>query len=92
MKDIIENLIRFYFLLTVGLPGGITICFLIIFGRLKISGYSLRKLIPLFEGLIVFCRHPSLREPGLLPFLFWPFLLFIPKMVPYSTPDKKELL
>jgi 1-acyl-sn-glycerol-3-phosphate acyltransferase len=56
----------------------------------KVQRYDRRKLDPKDKGLILIHNHPSLWEPALLPFLFFPWYLFSLRLVPFSTPDKKN--
>ncbi len=43
------------------------------------------------ENLVLVANHPSLLEPLLLPALFFPEYIFYPrKLVPWSTPDKRN--
>lgn len=83
-----KNLMRTVVLWTVGILGGVLFSLLRLFRRIEIKGYKLRKLIPPKEGMIVIYNHPSLWEPCLLPFLFFPWYLILPNMIPFSTPDK----
>lgn len=73
---------------TLGLWGGLIFCLLRLAGIIRISGYQKRKIIPPEAGLIVIYRHPSLREPAFLPFLFFPWFLFNSRFIPFSTPSK----
>ncbi len=57
--------------------------------RINIRGYQKGKLHQ-EKGLIVISNHPSLIEPGMLPFLFLPQALFFLKSVPISTPDNRN--
>ena len=57
---------------TVGLFFGLLSWALRLLRIVEISGYDIRKLIPLDGGLLLMHRHPSLREPILLPLLFFP--------------------
>lgn len=90
MKEKIDNLTRLILLWTIGVLGGVLFCFLKIFRKIEVIGFDIRKFIPPKEGLIVIYNHPSLWEPGLMPFLLFPFFLFFLKFVPYSTPDKRN--
>ena len=81
------------YLWTVGLAGGLLFWFLVVLGRVRIEGYTLKKFLQFIKspgGKIVIYNHPSLTEPALLPFLFFPWYLFFPSAIPYSTPDKKN--
>ena len=51
-------------------------------------GYQKTRFVPPEGGLIVIYRHPSLREPAFLPFLFFPWFLSNSRLVPFSTPAK----
>lgn len=75
---------------TLGLWGGLFFCLLRLAGVVKISGYQKRKIIPQEGRLVIIYRHPSLREPALLPFLLFPWFLFDSRLVPFSTPDKVD--
>jgi 1-acyl-sn-glycerol-3-phosphate acyltransferase len=75
---------------SVGLLGGLLLWLLRITARVKIEGYSRRKLDPKDKGLILIHNHPSLWEPALLPFLFFPWYLFSLRFIPFSVPDKKN--
>ena len=90
MKEMIDNLVKMVSLWTVGALGGVIFSLLRIFGRIKVLGFDAKKLYPNKKGLIVIYNHPSLWEPGLIPFLFFPFFLFSLRFTPYSTPDKKN--
>jgi len=90
MKEKIGNSIKLAVLWTIGALGGTLFFLLIIFGRIRLTGYDIKKLYPSKKGLIVIYNHPSLWEPGLLPFLFFPFFLFSLKFAPYSAPDKRN--
>jgi len=73
---------------TLGLWGGLVVCLLRLAGLIRISGYNKREFILPRVGLIVIYRHPSLREPAFLPFLFFPWFLFNSRLIPFSTPGK----
>jgi len=75
---------------TIGLLGGILFCLLRLFGRVKTKGYRLRKFKPGNKGLVLISNHPSLWDPVLIPFLFFPWYLFFSNSIPFSTPDKKN--
>jgi len=75
---------------TLGLWGGLVFCLLRLAGVIRILGYQKKKFIPPKGGLIVIYRHPSLREPAFLPFLFFPWFLFDSRFVPFSTPGKVD--
>ncbi len=90
MKEKIEDLIRLVLIWTVGILGGISFLLLKLFGRIKVQGYEKRKFIPPKERLIIIYNHPFLWEPAVIPFLFFPFYLFYPNLIPFSTPDTKN--
>ena len=90
MKEKVGNSIKLAVLWTIGALGGTLFFLLRIFGRIRLTGYDIKKLYPTKKGLIVIYNHPSLWEPGLLPFLFFPFFLFSLKFTPYSAPDKRN--
>ncbi|MBU2109745.1 1-acyl-sn-glycerol-3-phosphate acyltransferase [Patescibacteria group bacterium] len=75
---------------TIGLLGGIIFCILKFFKRIEVVGYERKKLIFPKKGLIVIYNHPSLYEPVLMPFLFFPWYLFNLRLVPFSVPDKRN--
>jgi len=75
---------------TVGFFFGIVFWLLKLTKRVEIFGYEKGKFTPRNKSLIVICNHPSLWEPGLLPFLFFPWYLASLKFVPFSLPDKKN--
>jgi len=75
---------------SIGLLGGLLLWLLRITTRVKVEGYDRRKLDPKDKGLILIHNHPSLWEPTLLPFLFFPWYLFSSRFVPLSIPDKKN--
>lgn len=85
MKEKIKLLIVAW---SVGLLGGLLLWLLRITTRVKIQGYHCRKLNSKNKGLILIHNHPSLWEPALLPFLFFPVYLFSSRFAPLSTPDK----
>lgn len=91
MKNFFERIERLIILLTLGVLGEAIFIIFRFFKRIEIKGsISKEKIGPLKEGLIVIYNHPSLWEPGLLPFLFVKHFLFSFsfKFIPYSTPDK----
>jgi len=61
---------------SIGVLGGLLLWLLRITARVKVEGYNRRKLDPKDKGLILIHNHPSLWEPALLPFLFFPWYLF----------------
>lgn len=73
---------------TLGLWGGLVLYLLRLSGVIRVLGYEKRKFTPPESGLIVLYRHPSLREPAFLPFLFFPWFLSDSRWVPFSTPGK----
>jgi len=75
---------------TVGFFFGIVFWLLKLTKRVEVFGYEKGKFAPRNKSLIVICNHPSLWEPGLLPFLFFPWYLASLKFVPFSLPDKKN--
>jgi 1-acyl-sn-glycerol-3-phosphate acyltransferase len=75
---------------SIGLLGGLLLWLLRITTRVKVEGYNRRKLDPKDKGLILIHNHPSLWEPALLPFLFFPWYLFSLRFVPLSIPDKRN--
>lgn len=81
-----EKVILFFLAWTLGVWGGSLILFLILLGRIKVRGYSWKKFTPR-KGMIIICNHPSLVEPGILPFLFFPWYLAFSRFAPISTPD-----
>lgn len=85
MKEKIKLLIVAW---SIGLLGGLLLWLLRITARLKVQGYHVRKLDPKNKGLILIHNHPSLWEPALLPFLFFPWYFFSSRFAPLSTPDK----
>lgn len=80
----------FILLWTIGLWGGILFWLLVLAGRIELSGYRMDKFNSLDKGLLLFSNHPSLLEPIILCFLFFPIYLFWLKATPYSTPDLKN--
>jgi len=85
-KDKIKWLILAW---TIAFFGGIIFWLLRITRRIQIQGYKKPKLNPKPKGLILIHNHPSLWEPILLPFLFFPRFLFDFSFIPFITPDKK---
>ena len=75
---------------TIGLGGGLLFWLLRITRRVKVEGYDRRKFDSNHKGLILVHNHPSLWEPALLPFLFFPWYLFSSRFTPFSVPDKKN--
>jgi len=90
MKEKVDNSIKLAVLWTIGALGGTLFFLLRIFGRIRLMGYDIKKLYPTEKGLIVIYNHPSLWEPGILPFLLFPFFLFSLRFAPYSAPDKRN--
>lgn len=74
---------------TAGVAGGCLLLFMVLLKRIKIKGYQWKKFVPK-KGLIVISNHPSLVEPGVLPFLFFPWYLVFSRFAPISTPDKEN--
>ena len=56
----------------------------------EVKGFAKSKILPRRGGLIIIHRHPSLREPAMLVFLFFPRFLFDLRCIPISAPDKKS--
>lgn len=75
---------------TAGILGGIIFWILRLTKRIEVFGYKKEKFTPRNKSLIVICNHPSLWEPAILPFLFFPWYLFSSKFTPFSLPDKKN--
>ncbi len=75
---------------TVGILGGLLLNLLRLPRIVKVTGYRKDKFIPSGKGLVVIYRHPSFREPALVPFLFFPWFLFDTRLVPFSTPSKPD--
>jgi len=73
---------------SIGILGGLLLLFLRITTRVRIKGYHRSKFDPKGKGLIMVHNHPSLWEPSIFPFLFYPWYLFSLRFVPFSTPDK----
>lgn len=73
---------------TFGLLGGLMFKTLVLFSRIEIRGYEKEKMDPGDNGLLLMVNHPSLWEPALAPFLFFPKFLFLERYAPFSTPDK----
>lgn len=73
---------------TLGIAGGIIFNLLRIFGIVRLFYYDKHKITSHAGGLLVVYRHPSLREPAYLPFLFFPQYLFNSLAIPFSTPNK----
>jgi len=78
------------FIWTIGLLAWLVFLILKITGRVKIRGYEKRKVRPGASGLILIANHPSLWEPAILPFLFFPRCLFSQKLLPISVVDKND--
>ncbi len=85
MKEKIKLLVYVW---TIGLFFGLIFLIFRITRRIKIQGYSRSKLDPKDKGLSLISNHPSLWEPALLPFLFFPWYLFSLRFVPFSVVDK----
>lgn len=75
---------------TVGVLGGVLFWLLKLTKRVEVFGYKKEKLDPKNKGLVIISNHPSLWEPALLPFLFFPWYLFSLRLVPFSLPDKEN--
>lgn len=80
---------------TAGILGGVLFWLLKLTKRVEVFGYKnllryLEEFAPKNKPLLVMSNHPSLWEPGLLPFLFFPWYLFSLRFVPFSLPDKKN--
>lgn len=73
---------------TIGLAGGLVFTALRITRRIRVSGFSGKKLKPCKEGLILIPNHPSLWEPAIMPFLFFPQYLFSLRFLPISVADQ----
>lgn len=92
-----EKIIRMLAIWTVGLAECIIFCLLLIFGRVRIFGYSyllriiMRKILGKEKrGLVLYFRHPSLFEPIIIPSLFFPFSFIFPSLIPCSFPAKEN--
>ncbi|MDO8424785.1 MAG: lysophospholipid acyltransferase family protein [bacterium] len=85
-----ERLRILFLVWTIGLVGGLIFMVLRVTGRVKISGFNRKKLKLGEKGLIVISNHPSLWEPGVIPFLFFPGYLFSLRLVPVSVVDKAD--
>lgn len=83
-----SNIRLFVVTWSIGFLGGLFLWLLRITARVKIQGYNRSKFDPKGKGLILVHNHPSLWEPALIPFLFFPWYLFSSRFVPFSTPDK----
>lgn len=81
-----ETIKRWILLWTLGVVGGILFWLLVLLRVVKIKGYQREKLLPCKGGLVVIYRHPSAKEPVLLPFLFFPWFLLELRYLPFSTP------
>jgi len=58
--------------------------------RILVKGWKRGKFNPRGRGVLVISNHPSLCEPLLLPLLQFPAFLFSLKLIPFSTPDKRN--
>lgn len=87
-----EILMRIFMLWTVGLGGWIFFKLWMLYGRLKVDGYSIKKLLPPDNGLtIAVHKHPSLWEVFALPLILcYPHCLYDKRFVPFSLPDRKN--
>ena len=75
---------------TICLLGGLIFKILVFVKLIEIIGNEKRKFsLSPNEGLLVIYRHPSLKESGLLPLLFFPRFLFDARYFPFPTPDKR---
>lgn len=91
----IKKLKLFLVIWTAGLFFGIVFWLLKLTKRVEVFGYEnleryFKEFAPKNKPLIVMSNHPSLWEPGLFPFLFFPRYLTSLKFVPFSLPDKKN--
>lgn len=73
---------------TIGLGGGLIFTVLRITGRIRVSGFTAKKLKLEKNGLILISNHPSLWEPAIMPFLFFPRYLLSLRYLPISVADK----
>ncbi len=78
------------FVWTFGLFCSLLFCLLRLLRIVEISGLEKRKIVLPKGGLLVIHRHPSFREPAILPLLFFPRFLFSLKFFPISLPDKSN--
>lgn len=85
-----EKLKLLFLVWTVGLLGGLIFTALRMTGRIRISGFDKNSLKPGKGGLILSSNHPSLWEPAILPFLFFPRYLFSLRLIPISVADKSN--
>jgi 1-acyl-sn-glycerol-3-phosphate acyltransferase len=58
--------------------------------RILVKGWKRGKFNPQGKGVLVISNHPSLCEPLLLPLLQFPAFLSSLRLLPFSTPDKKN--
>lgn len=91
MNEKINERIKLLLLVwTVGFWGGFLFWFLVILGLIEVRGYRRDKFIPKDRGLILISNHPSLWDPVIPPFLFFPLYLFASGRIPISTPDRSN--
>jgi 1-acyl-sn-glycerol-3-phosphate acyltransferase len=82
-----ERLKLSLFLWTIGLLGSLLLAILVFSRRISIKGF---KRMTGEKGRVIIANHPSLVEPLILPFLFFPHFLFSRRAVPLSTPDYRN--
>ena len=75
---------------TVGILGGLFFWALRATNRIKLEGLDRTTFHPKKDGLILVHNHPSLWEPLMFPFIFFPWYLFSLRYVALSTPDKEN--
>lgn len=85
-----EKIVLLILAWTLGIWAGGLLLLLILLGRIGVRGYHWKKFTSRKKGMIVICNHPSLVEPGILPFLFFPWYLVFPRFAPISTPDERN--
>jgi 1-acyl-sn-glycerol-3-phosphate acyltransferase len=89
MKKLIQKLAYLLLLYPIAVIGGSIFLFFRTTGRLTVKGEE--NLKEENVGTILVPNHPSLLEPVLLPFLYFPKVLWNPfKAVPWNTPDSKN--
>lgn len=89
MRKLIQELAYLFLLYPIVVIGGSLFLFMRATGRVMVRGEENLKEEKI--GTLIAPNHPSLIEPFLLPFLYFPKVLWNPfKAVPWNTPDSKN--
>jgi len=70
---------------------GLAFMFGLLFGHIRVYGYSRLVGAAIRGKVIIMVNHPNLVEPFVIPALLFPWYWIFPWCFPWSTPDQKLL-